>query len=74
MTAIQQIVEIDPDRRYLRLSRPLPETVGVGQTTIILIIPGLPVESRGDLELINQNADRLNREALDVLSYQQLDL
>jgi hypothetical protein len=74
MTAIQQIVEIDPDRRHLRLSQPLPETIGVGQTNIILIIPGLSSESQGDLERINQNAERLNREALDVLSYQQLDL
>jgi hypothetical protein len=27
-----------------------------------------------ELELINANAERLNREALDVLSYQNLDL
>jgi hypothetical protein len=74
MTAIQQIVEIDSDRRHLRLSQPLPETIGAGQANIILIISDRPVESSGDLELINRNADRLNREALDVLSYQQLDL
>jgi hypothetical protein len=58
----------------LRLSQPLPETIGAGQANVILIIPDLPAESSRDLELINRNADRLNREALDVLSCQQLDL
>ena len=27
-----------------------------------------------DIELINRNAERLNREALDVLSFQSLDI
>ncbi len=35
-----------------------------------------PLESeerdRRDIEIINQNADRLNREAVDTLEYQQL--
>jgi hypothetical protein len=33
---IEQTVEIDRDRRVLRLDRPLPETVGAGRTKLIL--------------------------------------
>jgi hypothetical protein len=36
---IEQTVEIDRDRRVLRLDQPLPETVGVGQAKITLIFP-----------------------------------
>ena len=32
----------------------------------------LSVSDRRDLEIINRNADRLNREALDTLEYQRL--
>jgi hypothetical protein len=34
---IEQTVEIDRDRRVLRLDQPLPETVGAGRTTLTLI-------------------------------------
>jgi hypothetical protein len=32
----------------------------------------LSPRARRDVEIINRNADRLNREALDVLEYQRL--
>jgi hypothetical protein len=35
---IEQTVEIDRDRRVLRLDQPLPETVGAGRVKITLII------------------------------------
>jgi hypothetical protein len=38
MTAIQQIVEIDPSRRILRLEKPLPESVRVGSADIVLVL------------------------------------
>jgi hypothetical protein len=34
---IEQTVEIDRDRRVLRLDQPLPETVGAGRTKLTLI-------------------------------------
>jgi hypothetical protein len=34
---IEQTVEIDQDRRVLRLDQPLPETVGAGRTKLTLI-------------------------------------
>jgi hypothetical protein len=34
---IEQTVEIDRDRRVLRLEKPLPETVGAGWTKLTLI-------------------------------------
>jgi hypothetical protein len=35
---IEQTVEIDRDRRVLRLDQPLPETVGAGRVKITLIV------------------------------------
>jgi hypothetical protein len=34
---IEQTVEIDRDRRVLRLDQPLPETIGAGRTKLTLI-------------------------------------
>ena len=34
----------------------------------------LKMSAEQEIETINQNADRLNSEALDVLSYQDIDL
>jgi hypothetical protein len=36
---IEQIVEIDRDRRVLRLDQPLPETIGTGRAKITLVFP-----------------------------------
>jgi hypothetical protein len=36
---IEQTVEIDGDRRVLRLDQPLPETIGSGRSKITLIFP-----------------------------------
>ena len=48
--------------------------LSIEQTVEILDIPAAPAAEDTDLELINRYADRLNQEAMDVLSYQQLDL
>jgi hypothetical protein len=39
---IEQTVEIDRDRRVLRLDQPLPESVGAGRTTVTLTFPDIP--------------------------------
>jgi hypothetical protein len=39
MTAIQQTVEIDPNRRVLRLEKPLPESVSPGRVDVVLVLP-----------------------------------
>jgi len=44
MTAIKQNVLIDESRRFLRLEKPLPETVGTGQAEITLVISEKPPE------------------------------
>jgi hypothetical protein len=38
MTAIQQMVEIDPSRRVLRLETPLPETIAAGRVDMVLVL------------------------------------
>jgi hypothetical protein len=43
---IQQTVEIDPNRRVLRLDQPLPETVGTGRAKLTLIISDAGTEKR----------------------------
>ena len=73
MLTIEQMVDI-PANRHLRLDLDLPDSVSAGRTPVTLIVPDTPSGQDLDLELINRHADRLNREALDVLSYQQLDL
>ena len=73
---IEQIVEI-PDNR--RLTIEVPREVPTG-TVILTFTPAKTTakayeksEAR-DIELINRNAERLNREALDVLSFQNLEI
>ena len=45
-------------------------TPALGQKTNITV----PMSAEQEIDLINRNADRLNAEALDVLSYQDSDL
>ena len=79
--SITQTVEI-PDSR--RLTIEVPREVPTGPV-ILSFSPAsdrMPVNHRSDIipamsaeqeiELINRNADRLNAEALDVLSYQDI--
>jgi hypothetical protein len=72
--SVTQTVEI-PDSH--RLTIDVPCEVPSGRT----IIAFTPVSSdrekmseARELELINLNAERLNREAVDVLSFQSIDL
>ena len=73
---VTQTIDIPASRR---LTIDVPGEVPVGRTIITFTpVPAIPEaiarsEAR-DAELINLNADRLNREALDVLSYQNLDI
>jgi hypothetical protein len=69
---IEQTVEIPADHR---LTIDVPCEIPAGP----VILTFTPVETREkpearDIELINRHAERLNREALDVLSFQGLDL
>jgi len=77
MTTIQQTVTIPPDRR-LRLDMPLPESVNSGRVEIVLIIADEPAPKKSsppksearDVELFKLHAEELNKEAADVLAYQ----
>ena len=71
---ITQTVEIPANRR---ITLEVPREVPTG--TVILSFTPAPVIKKQmteaeEMELINKNADRLNAEALDVLSYQDMDL
>ena len=78
---ITQIIEIPADRR---LTIDVPLEVPAGQAIIAFtpvaakrvdtVARNLEKYDTRDLELINLNAEQLNKEALDVLSYQCLDL
>jgi hypothetical protein len=72
--SITQTVEIPADHR---LTINVPPEVPEGQAKIIYFPVSAgkePIQSSEarDIEIINQNAERLNREAMDVLSYQNL--
>jgi hypothetical protein len=84
MPAIQQTIEIPANHR---LTIDVPREVPAGR--VILTYTPAAVEKSADsdteylhrkaleeqsIEIINRNADRLNREMEDVLSYQELDL
>jgi hypothetical protein len=73
---ITQTVEVT-DSRLLTLEVPVPREVPNGQTNITIQFPvknEAPIKKRmtaeEEIELINRHADKLNREAMDVLSYQ----
>jgi len=74
--SITQTVDI-PDTR--RITIDVPSEVPTGR--VVLTFTPLPTNAGAmeasrtrELELINRNAERLNSEALDVLSFQSLDL
>jgi hypothetical protein len=69
---ITQTVEVTDSRRLI-LEISVPREVPNGRTNVII---QFPVKSTGerDIEIINKNAERLNREAMDVLSYQNMYL
>jgi len=70
--AITQTVEIPPDRR---ITLEVPREVPTGQV-ILTFTPAQPISKtpekseERDIELFKLHAERLNAEALDVLSYQ----
>jgi hypothetical protein len=67
---ITQTVDIPANRR---ITLEVPREVPTGPV-ILSFTPASVIEKRmseaEEMELINKNADRLNAEALDVLSYQ----
>ena len=68
-----QTVEIPADRR---LVIDVPHEIPTG-TVILTFTPvtKAPIMSAAqEIELINRNADSLNAEAMDVLTYQDIDL
>jgi hypothetical protein len=78
---VTQTVEVPADRRLII---DVPYEIPVGKV-VITFTPAQKQESEAssgtlqmteaqEIELINRNAERLNREALDVLSFQNLDL
>ena len=72
--SITQTVEIPASHR---LTIDVPPEVPVGPV-ILTFIPARAVRTKmteeQELEFINRNAERLNKEAMDVLSYQNLYL
>ena len=74
--SITQTVEITASRR---ITVDVPQEVPLGKA--ILTFTPAPVDRKPvqrsevrDIEIINRNAEELNREAMDVLSYQDLYL
>ncbi|MDR2542112.1 MAG: hypothetical protein LBC80_01505 [Treponema sp.] len=72
---ITQTVEVPANRR-ITLELPSQIPTGIGTVTLSFTpLSFIPKMSEAqELELINRNADRLNAEAIDVLSYQDIDL
>jgi hypothetical protein len=72
--SVTQTVEIPVNHR---LTIDVPPEVPAG-SVILTFTPASAVKKRmseeQEIELINRNAERLNREAMDVLSYQNLYL
>jgi hypothetical protein len=70
---ITQTIDIPTNHR---ITLDVPREVPAG-ATIITFTPASSVKRRNteaeEIELINRHADELNKEALDVLSYQNLD-
>ena len=74
--SITQTVEITASRR-ITVDVPLEIPLGRAVLTFTPDPAGREPHSRSetrDIEIINQNAEELNREAMDVLSYQDLYL
>ena len=71
--SITQTVEIPANRR---LTIDVPSEVPTGPVVLTFTpAPKVPVMTPvQEMEYINRNADRLNAEAMDILSYQDIDL
>ena len=75
---IEQVVDV-PDTRRLIID--VPREIPAGRTILTFTPASAPAEKAADrpageardIEIINRNADRLNREMVDVLSYQESD-
>ena len=71
---ITQTVDIPASRR---ITLEVPPQIPMGPV-ILTFTPASILKKRmseaEEMELINRNADRLNAEAIDVLSYQDIDL
>jgi len=73
---VTQIVDIPVNRR---LTIDVPREVPTGRVILTFTKASAAAETlerseARDIELINRNAERLNREAMDVLSFQSLDI
>jgi hypothetical protein len=72
--SVTQTIEIPTDHR---LTIDVPREIPAGRA-ILTFTPASAIREEmsqeQELEFINQNAERLNREALDVLSFQNLDI
>jgi hypothetical protein len=71
---VTQTVEIPSSRRLII---DVPCEIPAGRTVLTFTpVPAIREEmpQAQELELINRNAERLNREAMDVLSFQSLDI
>jgi hypothetical protein len=72
--SVTQTVEIPTSRR---LTIDVPHEIPAGRA-ILTFTPASTAREKmseaQEIELINRNAERLNREALDVLSFQNLDI
>jgi len=72
--SVTQTVEIPISRR---LTIDVPREIPAGQAILTFTSVSAGREKMSEtqeIELINRNAERLNREALDVLSFQNLDI
>ncbi|MDR2662344.1 MAG: hypothetical protein LBC31_05035 [Treponema sp.] len=72
---LTQTVDIPASRR---ITLDIPPEFPEGKTILTFtpapaVLPAAEAEAR-DVELINRNAERLNREALEVLSFQNLEI
>jgi hypothetical protein len=72
--SVTQTVEIPSSRR---LTINVPREIPAGQV-ILTFTPASATREKmseaREMELINRNAERLNREARDVLSFQNIDI
>jgi hypothetical protein len=75
MMIYEQTIEIPNSRR---LTIDVPRAIPTGKVMLTFTSKPKAPASMGsearDIELINRNAERLNQEALDVLSFQNLVL
>ena len=72
---ITQTVEIPADHKvFFEFLAPTEIPAGKAKVEMKLTPVVEKMTEAQELEIINRNAERLNREALDVLSYQNLDI